>query len=202
MQIPRSTTGRAGVGDGGGDARSSVRITVLGDLRAAYPLARRFGTLDHRTTVGSPGTSSPTSYLGPARPARGMDRQMSHDGPLRPGERGGRRQLSALGGSWEDRRPLSLDRGHRSTPTRRSPRAMDHHGRFSTSRCLPGRALARSARRGIWQAGPSRRRGPRLRRPQRRRAVFTVAPTTATLRNYVDDIRLGGRTSAATRAAQ
>jgi FMN-dependent oxidoreductase (nitrilotriacetate monooxygenase family) len=160
-------------------------ITVSATYEQPYALARRFGTLDHLTN-GRIAWNIVTSYLDGAARNLGMDRQMSHDE---------RYELAAevvdvcyklWEGSWEEDAVVE-DRVAQiyADPERVHP--IEHKGKFFS---VPGVYLSEPSPQRtpvIWQAGTSSK--GRTFAAGHAEAVFTVAPTPATLRAYVDDIR-------------
>jgi FMN-dependent oxidoreductase (nitrilotriacetate monooxygenase family) len=160
-------------------------ITVSATYEQPYSLARRFSSLDHLTR-GRVAWNIVTSYLDGAARNLGMDRQMSHDE---------RYDLAAevvdvcyqlWEGSWEDDAVVKdRERQVYADPAKVHP--IGHRGRYFS---VPGVHLSEPSPQRtpvIWQAGTSTK--GRAFAAQHAEAVFTAAPTTATLRNYVDDIR-------------
>ena len=160
-------------------------ITVSATYEQPYALARRFSSLDH-LTKGRIAWNIVTSYLDGAARNLGMDRQMSHDE---------RYDLAAevvdvcyqlWEGSWQDDAVIA-DRSAQIYADPAKVHAINHKGVYFS---VPGIHLSEPSPQRtpvIWQAGTSTK--GRAFAAQHAEAVFTVAPTTATLRGYVDDIR-------------
>lgn len=163
----------------------SFGITVSATYEQPYSLARRFSSLDHLTN-GRIAWNIVTSYLDGAARNLGMQRQMSHDE---------RYDLAAevvdvcyklWEGSWEDDAVVN-DRENQvyADPSRVHP--VNHQGKYFS---VPGIHLSEPSPQRtpvIWQAGTSTK--GRAFAAQHAEAVFTVAPTSSILRNYVNDIR-------------
>ena len=160
-------------------------VTVSATYEQPYALARRFSSLDH-LTEGRIAWNIVTSYLEGAARNLGMDRQMSHDE---------RYDLAAevvdvcyklWEGSWEEDAVVA----DRSTQVYADPakvHPINHEGTYFS---VPGVHLSEPSPQRtpvIWQAGTSSK--GRAFAAQHAEAVFTVAPTSGTLRGYVDDIR-------------
>lgn len=163
----------------------SFGITVSTTYEQPYSLARRFSTLDHLTD-GRVAWNIVTSYLDGAARNLGLTRQMSHDQ---------RYDLAAEAidvcyklweGSWQDDAVVA-DRARQIYAEPSKVHTIDHEGTYFT---VPGPHLVEPSPQRtpvIWQAGTSPK--GRAFAAQHAEAVFTAAPTPATLRTYVDDIR-------------
>jgi long-chain alkane monooxygenase len=160
-------------------------ITVLATCEQPYALARRFGALDH-LTGGRIGWNIVTSCLDGAARNLGMDRQMSHDDRYELASE----VVDVCCQLWEASREddaVVCDRDAQIYADPGKVHGIDHHGRFFD---VAGVSLVEPSPQRtpvIWQAGTSPAGCAFAARNAE--AVFTDAPTTATLRNYVDDIR-------------
>jgi len=160
-------------------------ITVSATYEQPYALARRFGTLDH-LTGGRIAWNIVTSYLDGAARNLGMDKQMSHDERYDLADEVVDVCYKLWEGSWEDDAVLE-DRDAQIYADPEKVHEIDHKGRFFS---VPGVGLVEPSPQRtpvIWQAGTSSK--GRAFAARHAEAVFTVAPTTQTLRTYVDDIR-------------
>jgi FMN-dependent oxidoreductase (nitrilotriacetate monooxygenase family) len=160
-------------------------ITVSSTYEQPYALARRFGTLDH-LTGGRIAWNIVTSYLDGAARNLGMDRQMSHNERYELAEEVVDVCYQLWEGSWEEDAVLE-DREAQIYADPEKVHGIGHEGRFFS---VPGVGLCEPSPQRtpvIWQAGTSTQ--GRAFAARHAEAVFTVAPTTATLRSYVEDIR-------------
>jgi FMN-dependent oxidoreductase (nitrilotriacetate monooxygenase family) len=160
-------------------------ITVSSTYEHPYALARRFGTLDH-LTGGRIAWNIVTSYLDGAARNLGMDRQMSHDERYVLAEEVVDTCYQLWEGSWEEGAVVE----DREAQIYADPAKVHDIGHQGTYFSVPGMALVEPSPQRtpvIWQAGTSSR--GRAFAARHAEAVFTVAPATATLRSYVDEIR-------------
>ncbi len=160
-------------------------ITVSATYEQPYALARRFGTLDH-LTGGRIAWNIVTSYLDGAARNLGMDRQMSHDDRYELAQEVADVCYRLWEGSWEEDAVLE-DRAAQVYADPAKVHEIGHEGRFFS---VPGVGLVEPSPQRtpvIWQAGTSA--AGRAFAARNAEAVFTVAPSAATLRTYVDDIR-------------
>lgn len=160
-------------------------ITVSATYEQPYSLARRFGTLDH-LTGGRVAWNIVTSYLDGAARNLGMDRQMSHDERYQLAEEVVDVCYRLWEGSWEEDAVLE-DREAQVYADPAKVHDIGHQGKYFS---VPGVFLCEPSPQRtpvIWQAGTSP--AGRAFAARNAEAVFTVAPTTAILRTYVDDIR-------------
>jgi FMN-dependent oxidoreductase (nitrilotriacetate monooxygenase family) len=160
-------------------------LTVSSTYEHPYSLARRFSALDH-LTKGRVAWNVVTSYLDGAARNLGLDRQMSHDE---------RYDLAAevldvcyqlWEGSWEEDAVVA-DTEHQIYADPSKVHEIGHKGKYFS---VPGIHLSEPSPQRtpvIWQAGTSSK--GRAFAARNAEAVFTVAPTTETLRGYVDAIR-------------
>lgn len=160
-------------------------ITVSATYEQPYALARRFGTLDH-LTGGRIAWNIVTSYLDGAARNLGMDRQMSHDERYRLADEVVDTCYALWEGSWEED-AVVCDRESQIYADPAKVHEIGHKGEYFS---VPGIGLVEPSPQRtpvIWQAGTSPT--GRAFAARHAEAVFTVAPTTQTLRTYVDDIR-------------
>jgi FMN-dependent oxidoreductase (nitrilotriacetate monooxygenase family) len=165
--------------------RLGFGITVSATYEQPYALARRFGTLDH-LTGGRIAWNIVTSYLDGAARNLGMERQMSHDERYELAEEVVDVCYQLWEGSWEEDAVIE-DRAAQIYADPSKVHDIGHHGRHFS---VPGVFLCEPSPQRtpvIWQAGTSPR--GRAFAARHAEAVFTVAPTTATLRTYTKDIR-------------
>ncbi|SEB60930.1 FMN-dependent oxidoreductase, nitrilotriacetate monooxygenase family [Paramicrobacterium humi] len=160
-------------------------LTVSATYEQPYALARRFSALDH-LTKGRVAWNIVTSYLEGAARNLGLQRQMSHDE---------RYELAAevvdvcyklWEGSWEEDAVVE----DREGKVYADPEKVHEIGHEGTYFSVPGIHLSEPSPQRtpvIWQAGTSSK--GREFAARNAEAVFTVAPTTDTLRGYVDSIR-------------
>nr|WP_268921440.1 LLM class flavin-dependent oxidoreductase [Microbacterium fandaimingii] len=163
----------------------SFGITVSSTYEQPYALARRFSALDH-LTKGRIAWNIVTSYLDGAARNLGLDRQMTHDE---------RYDLAAevvdvcyklWEGSWEEDAVVA-DRRNQVYADPAKVHEIGHKGSYFS---VPGIHLSEPSPQRtpvIWQAGTSSK--GRAFAAKNAEAVFTVAPTTDTLRGYVEAIR-------------
>jgi FMN-dependent oxidoreductase (nitrilotriacetate monooxygenase family) len=160
-------------------------ITVSATYEQPYALARRFGTLDH-LTGGRIAWNIVTSYLEGAARNLGMDRQMSHDERYVLAEEVVDVCYQLWEGSWEEDAVIE----DRVAQIYADPSKVHEIGHKGTYFSVPGISLVEPSPQRtpvIWQAGTSST--GRAFAARHAEAVFTVAPTPATLRQFVDDIR-------------
>jgi long-chain alkane monooxygenase len=160
-------------------------ITVSATYEQPYALARRFGTLDH-LTGGRIAWNIVTSYLDGAARNLGMDRQMSHDERYELADEVVDVCYKLWEGSWEEGAVVE----DREAKVYADPAKVHDIGHEGTYFSVPGMFLGEPSPQRtpvIWQAGTSSR--GRAFAARHAEAVFTVAPSPATLRTYVDDIR-------------
>lgn len=160
-------------------------ITVSATYEQPYALARRFGTLDH-LTGGRIAWNIVTSYLDGAARNLGMDKQMSHDERYDLADEVVDVCYQLWEGSWEEEAVLE-DRDAQVYADPAKVHEIGHRGRYFS---VPGVGLVEPSPQRtpvIWQAGTSTK--GRAFAARHAEAVFTVAPTPAILRGYVDDIR-------------
>jgi FMN-dependent oxidoreductase (nitrilotriacetate monooxygenase family) len=160
-------------------------ITVSSTYEHPYALARRFGTLDH-LTGGRIAWNIVTSYLDGAARNLGMDRQMSHDERYVLAEEVVDTCYQLWEGSWEEGAVIE----DREAQIYADPAKVHDIGHQGTYFSVPGMSLVEPSPQRtpvIWQAGTSPR--GRAFAARHAEAVFTVAPSSATLRTYVDEIR-------------
>jgi FMN-dependent oxidoreductase (nitrilotriacetate monooxygenase family) len=165
--------------------RLGFGITVSATYEQPYSLARRFGTLDHLTN-GRIAWNIVTSYLDGAARNLGMDRQMSHDERYELAEEVVDVCYKLWEGSWEEDAVVE-DRDGQIYADPEKVHDIEHQGKYFS---VPGTFLCEPSPQRtpvIWQAGTSPK--GRAFAARNAEAVFTVAPTTATLRTYVDEIR-------------
>ncbi len=160
-------------------------VTVSATYEQPYALARRFSTLDH-LTKGRVAWNIVTSYLDGAARNLGLDRQISHDERYEIAEEAVDVCYQLWEGSWQDDAVVAdTERQVYADPSK--VHEIGHKGTYFN---VPGIHLCEPSPQRtpvIWQAGTSPR-GPAF-AARHAEAVFTVAPTTAILRGYVDDIR-------------
>ncbi|MCU1569927.1 MAG: hypothetical protein JWR33_668 [Naasia sp.] len=160
-------------------------ITVSATYEQPYALARRFSSLDH-LTKGRIAWNIVTSYLDGAARNLGHARQISHDERYALAEEVVEVCYKLWEGSWDDDAVID-DRAAQIYADPAKVRGIGHEGTYFS---VPGVHLSEPSPQRtpvIWQAGTSSTgRGFAARHAE---AVFTVAPTPATLRRYVDDIR-------------
>jgi FMN-dependent oxidoreductase (nitrilotriacetate monooxygenase family) len=160
-------------------------ITVSATYEQPYALARRFGTLDHLTN-GRIGWNIVTSYLDGAARNLGMDRQISHDQRYELADEVVDVCYKLWEGSWEEDAVLE-DRASQIYADPAKVHDIGHEGKYFS---VPGVSLIEPSPQRtpvIWQAGTSST--GRAFAARNAEAVFTVAPTTDTLRPFVDEIR-------------
>lgn len=160
-------------------------ITVSATYEQPYALARRFSTLDHLTD-GRIAWNIVTSYLEGAARNLGHDRQISHDQRYELAQEVVDVCYKLWEGSWEDDAVLE-DRDTQIYADPEKVHGIEHHGKFFS---IPGVHLSEPSPQRtpvIWQAGTST--AGRTFAARNAEAVFTVAPTPATLRGYVDSLR-------------
>jgi FMN-dependent oxidoreductase (nitrilotriacetate monooxygenase family) len=160
-------------------------VTVSSTYELPYAHARRFSTLDH-LTGGRVAWNVVTSYLDGAARNLGFDRQISHDARYDLADEFLDVCYQLWEGSWEDDAVVA-DRARQVYAEPGKVHEIGHKGEYFT---VPGIHLAEPSPQRtpvIWQAGTSTR--GRAFAAEHAEAVFTVAPTTAILRTYVDDIR-------------
>lgn len=160
-------------------------ITVSATYEQPYALARRFSSLDH-LTKGRIAWNIVTSYLDGAARNLGHDRQVSHDERYAIADEFVEVCYKLWEGSWDDDAVVA-DRVNKIYADPRKVRGIDHRGTYFS---VPGVHLSEPSPQRtpvIWQAGTS----PLGRKfaAKHAEAVFTVAPTSSTLRGYVDDMR-------------
>jgi len=160
-------------------------VTVSATYEQPYALARRFSTLDH-LTKGRVAWNIVTSYLDGAARNLGLDRQISHDERYEIAEEAVDVCYQLWEGSWQDDAVVAdTERQVYADPSK--VHEIGHKGTYFN---VPGIHLCEPSPQRtpvIWQAGTSPR--GRAFAARHAEAVFTVAPTTAILRGYVDDIR-------------
>lgn len=160
-------------------------VTVSATYEQPYALARRFSTLDH-LTKGRVAWNIVTSYLDGAARNLGLDRQISHDERYEIAEEAVDVCYQLWEGSWQDDAVVvDTERQVYADPSK--VHEIGHKGTYFN---VPGIHLCEPSPQRtpvIWRAGTSPR-GPAF-AARHAEAVFTVAPTTAILRGYVDDIR-------------
>jgi FMN-dependent oxidoreductase (nitrilotriacetate monooxygenase family) len=160
-------------------------VTVSATYEQPYALARRFSTLDH-LTKGRVAWNIVTSYLDGAARNLGLDRQISHDERYEIAEEAVDVCYQLWEGSWQDDAVVAdTERQVYADPSK--VHEIGHKGTYFN---VPGIHLSEPSPQRtpvIWQAGTSPR--GRAFAARHAEAVFTVAPTTAILRGYVDDIR-------------
>ena len=160
-------------------------VTVSATYEQPYALARRFSTLDH-LTKGRIAWNIVTSYLDGAARNLGLRRQISHDERYLIAEEVVDVCYQLWEGSWQDDAVVE-DREQQVYADPSKVHEIGHKGTYFT---VPGIHLSEPSPQRtpvIWQAGTSPK--GRAFAARHAEAVFTVAPTTATLRTYVDDIR-------------
>lgn len=160
-------------------------VTVSATYEQPYALARRFSTLDH-LTKGRIAWNVVTSYLDGAARNLGLERQISHDERYDIAEEVLDVCYQLWEASWQDDAVVA-DRENQVYADPSKVHEIGHKGTYFT---VPGVHLSEpSVQRTpvIWQAGTSPK--GRAFAARHAEAVFTVAPTSATLRTYVDDIR-------------
>jgi FMN-dependent oxidoreductase (nitrilotriacetate monooxygenase family) len=160
-------------------------ITVSATYEQPYALARRFGTLDHLTN-GRIGWNIVTSYLDGAARNLGMDRQISHDQRYELADEVVDVCYKLWEGSWEEDAVIE-DRANQIYADPAKVHDIGHKGKYFS---VPGVSLIEPSPQRtpvIWQAGTSST--GRAFAARNAEAVFTVAPTTDTLRPFVDEIR-------------
>jgi long-chain alkane monooxygenase len=160
-------------------------VTVSATYEQPYALARRFSTLDH-LTKGRIAWNIVTSYLDGAARNLGLERQISHDERYEIAEEVVDVCYQLWEGSWQDDAVVA-DRENQIYADPAKVRGIEHKGTYFS---VPGIHLSEPSPQRtpvIWQAGTSPR--GRAFAARHAEAVFTVAPTSATLRSYVDDIR-------------
>ena len=160
-------------------------VTVSATYEQPYTLARRFSTLDH-LTKGRVAWNIVTSYLDSAARNLGLDRQISHDERYEIAEEAVDVCYQLWEGSWQDDAVVA----DTQSQVYADPSKVHEIGHKGTYFTVPGIHLSEPSPQRtpvIWQAGTSPR--GRAFAARHAEAVFTVAPTTATLRGYVDDIR-------------
>ncbi|MCU1437644.1 MAG: hypothetical protein JWP66_731 [Naasia sp.] len=160
-------------------------ITVSATYEQPYALARRFSSLDH-LTKGRIAWNIVTSYLDGAARNLGHARQISHDERYALAEEVVEVCYKLWEGSWDDDAVVN-DRVAQVYADPGKVRGIGHEGTYFS---VPGIHLSEPSRQRtpvIWQAGTSS--AGRAFAAKHAEAVFTVAPTPATLRRYVDDIR-------------
>jgi FMN-dependent oxidoreductase (nitrilotriacetate monooxygenase family) len=160
-------------------------ITVSATYEQPYALARRFSALDH-LTKGRIAWNIVTSYLDGAARNLGMDRQMSHDERYVLADEVVDVCYKLWEGSWEEDAVVA-DRAAQVYADPAKVHAINHKGKYFS---VPGVHLSEPSPQRtpvIWQAGTSPK--GRAFAARNAEAIFTVAPTTSTLRGYVDDIR-------------
>lgn len=160
-------------------------VTVSATYEQPYALARRFSSNDH-LTKGRIAWNIVTRYLEGAARNLGHDPQVSHD------------ERAAIANEfvdvcyklWEGSRDddaVVPDYANRFYADPRKVRGIEHRGNYFS---VPGIHLNQPSPQRtlvIWQAGTSH--SGRAFAATHAEAVFTVTPTSATLRGYVDDIR-------------
>lgn len=160
-------------------------ITVSATYEQPYALARRFSSLDH-LTKGRVAWNIVTSYLDGAARNLGLERQISHDERYEIAEEVVDVCYQLWESSWEDDAVVE-DRENQIYADPTKVHEIGHKGTYFT---VPGVHLSEPSPQRtpvIWQAGTSPK--GRAFAARHAEAVFTVAPTTSTLRKYVDDIR-------------
>ena len=160
-------------------------ITVSATYEQPYALARRFSSLDH-LTKGRVAWNIVTSYLDGAARNLGLERQISHDERYEIAEEVVDVCYQLWESSWQDDAVVE-DRENQIYADPSKVHEIGHKGTYFT---VPGVHLSEPSPQRtpvIWQAGTSPR--GRAFAAHHAEAVFTVAPTTTTLRAYVDDIR-------------
>jgi FMN-dependent oxidoreductase (nitrilotriacetate monooxygenase family) len=160
-------------------------VTVSATYEQPYTLARRFSSLDHLTN-GRVAWNVVTSYLDGAARNLGLSRQISHDERYALADEVMEVCYKLWEGSWEEDAVIR----DAATGTYTDPSKVHPIGHEGTYFSVPGVGLSEPSPQRtpvIFQAGTSPRgRGFAARHAE---AIFTVAPTTATLRGYVDDLR-------------
>ena len=160
-------------------------VTVSATYEQPYTLARRFSSLDH-LTKGRVAWNVVTSYLDGAARNLGLSRQISHDERYELADEVMEVCYKLWEGSWEEDAVVR----DTATGTYTDPdkvHQIGHEGKYFS---VPGVGLSEPSPQRtpvIFQAGTSPRGQAFAARHAE--AVFTVAPTTATLRGYVDSIR-------------
>ncbi|SFN30322.1 FMN-dependent oxidoreductase, nitrilotriacetate monooxygenase family [Pseudonocardia ammonioxydans] len=160
-------------------------VTVSATYEQPYALARRFSTLDH-LTKGRVAWNIVTSYLDGAARNLGLERQISQDERYEIAEEVVDVCYQLWESSWQDDAVVA-DRENQVYADPSKVHEIGHKGTYFT---VPGIHLSEPSPQRtpvIWQAGTSPR--GRAFAARHAEAVFTVAPTTTTLRTYVDDIR-------------
>lgn len=160
-------------------------VTVSATYEQPYALARRFSSLDH-LTKGRVAWNIVTSYLDGAARNLGLERQISHDERYEIAEEVVDVCYQLWESSWEEDAVVS-DRENQIYADPSKVHEIGHKGAYFT---VPGVHLSEPSPQRtpvIWQAGTSPK--GRAFAARHAEAVFTVAPTTSTLRAYVDDIR-------------
>lgn len=160
-------------------------VTVSATYEQPYALARRFSALDH-LTEGRIAWNIVTSYLDGAARNLGHTKQISHDERYELADEVVEVCYKLWEGSWEDDAVVE-DRRNQVYADPTKVHAIGHEGRYFS---VPGIHLSEPSPQRtpvIWQAGTSGK--GRAFAAKHAEAVFTVAPTPATLRGYVDDIR-------------
>lgn len=160
-------------------------VTVSATYEQPYTLARRFSSLDH-LTKGRVAWNVVTSYLDGAARNLGLARQISHDERYALADEVMEVCYKLWEGSWEEDAVVR----DVATGTFTDPRKVHEIGHHGTYFDVPGVGLSEPSPQRtpvIFQAGTSPRGQAFAARHAE--AVFTVAPTTTTLRGYVDSIR-------------
>lgn len=160
-------------------------VTVSATYELPYAHARRFSGLDH-LTKGRVAWNVVTSYLDGAARNLGMDRQMAHDDRYDLADEFVDVCYQLWEGSWQDD-AVVRDLANQVYADPRKVHEIGHKGEWFT---VPGIHLSEPSPQRtpvIWQAGTSTK--GRAFAAKHAEAVFTVAPTTQIVRQYVDDIR-------------
>ncbi|GAB2529424.1 LLM class flavin-dependent oxidoreductase [Paramicrobacterium agarici] len=160
-------------------------ITVSSTYEQPYALARRFSALDH-LTKGRIAWNIVTSYLDGAARNLGLDRQMTHDERYDLAGEVVDVCYKLWEGSWEEDAVVA----DRANQVYADPDKVHEIGHKGTYFSVPGIHLSEPSPQRtpvIWQAGTSSK--GRAFAAKNAEAVFTVAPTSDTLRGYVDAIR-------------
>lgn len=160
-------------------------VTVSATYEQPYTLARRFSALDH-LTEGRIAWNIVTSYLDGAARNLGLAAQISHDERYDLADEVVDVCYQLWEGSWEDDAVVE-DRESQVYADPAKVHPIGHKGKYFS---VPGIHLSEPSPQRtpvIWQAGTSGR--GRAFAAKHAEAVFTVAPTTQTLRRYVDAIR-------------